>query len=326
MRRALLPHSLRSHTAGSSRRAGDQRTARIVASTLVAVVWTATGTGVAHAQLDGPQVQWLAQSNQGSPPLTLPIEPTPAGPMGTSVPPGYLFSIANTPAQSLGWSLAQHGIYLEGVAAGAVETIPGGGIKNGTVYDNFEFSGADFDMSKILNVPGGQVHVSFNYLSGANESQYSGSGIDAPWVYCKVENFYLQELSWDQSLANDQIRFLIGRISVDYDFDTSEIYSHFVAMNINRNPAAMYADQGSAVIPFTEWGGRITLKPTVDTYFRTGAYESGDTSYLYGTAASYHGFNFGTNQATGVLIPVEAGYKSNFDTDAYPRPQDSPHF
>ena len=61
------------------------------------------------------------------------------------------------------------------------------------------------------------------------------------------------------------------------------------------------------------WGGRVRVKPTPDTYIKLGAYQ------INPDRQHNSGFGFGTGHSTGFVLPVEAGYDTTFLTDRYPR-------
>jgi carbohydrate-selective porin OprB len=284
---------------------------------LVTLLFTTGPFATASAQMSSLQEQWLAQAQSGN--TQGPASPAPA--VETAPASGYLFSLVNPEAQSIGQTLANKGIYLDGLVDGVLSAVPAGGLRQGTVQDGEVFFGTDLDMKQIAGIAGAQMHISFDERYGPNPANYSGSTFDVPYNY-GPQNFFLSELSWDQSLFDDHVRLLIGRINPEVDFDTSNLYGQFVTEAVNSNSIGYYYDNGAPVVPITSWGGRITLKPTADTYVRTGAYQSGDQSYLYNQTGSSHGFQFGSAHASGALVPFEAGYQSDFSSDAYPRQYD----
>jgi porin len=257
---------------------------------------------------------------------TSPTPPAPAGapstPAASPSDQGYLFSLITPQGQAAGQSLADHGIYLDGLVDGVLSAVPAGGLRQGTVQDGEVFFGFDLDMKRIAGLDEAAVHVSFDDRYGPNAALYTGSGFNIPYTYGPVQNFFLSELSWDQSLFGDHLRLLVGRINPDIDFDTSPLYGQFITSAVNSNSVGYYFDDGAVQVPFSAWGARLTLKPTPDTYLRTGAYQSGDPGYLYDETGTYHGFAFGAGRSSGALVPIEAGYQTDTSSDAHPRPYD----
>ncbi len=286
-------------------------------------------SGEASAQTSSLAIQRLAQglgpapqpADQGAPAQGWASAPS-GEPAPSAQDQGYLFSLVTPEGQALGQSLADHGLYLDGYTDGVLSAVPSGGIRQGTVQDGEVFFGLDLDMKKIAGVEGAAVHVSFDDRYGPNEALYTGSNFNTPYTYGPVQNFFLSELSWDQSLFGDHLRVLVGRINPDIDFDTSPLYGQFITSAVNSNSVGYYFDNGAIEVPFSAWGARLTFKPTPLTYLRTGAYQSGNPDYLYDETGTYHGFAFGAARSSGALVPVELGYQTDTSSDAHPRQYD----
>ena len=264
-----------------------------LSSALLASSWILASPGTVHAQ--------------GAPPAP---------------PPGYLFDMSSA-GKAWGQMLKSYGIYVNGGFEENIYSVPSGGRKTGTFFQGEYTLGLDLDMNRILGIPGAAIHISTDDRTGPNPSRYYGSGISSTANYGPNDAYRLAELSWDQDLFNDHVRILVGRIADNIDFDTSELYCQFLFSTCG-NTNSWYFNHLNSSYPGVEWGGRITLKPTLSTYFRTGAYE--ENSLGSGGVAPNYGwpwdpnFSFVENKATqGVFVPAEMGYKTNFDNDAYPR-------
>ena len=121
----------------------------------------------------------------------------------------------------------------------------------------------------------------------------------------------------DQDLLNDHIAqyHRVGRIADNIDFSGSELYCRYLFSICGNLFNAWYFNDNNPSYPVATWGGRVTIKPSLTTYFRFGAYQ--ETSVQAANAAFGKSFDFGHD--VGVFIPVEIGYKTGFDQDPFPR-------
>jgi porin len=250
----------------------------------------------------------------GSPETAL-AQGQPAGP--PPPPPGYMFDMS-TMGKAWGEMLKSYGIYLNGGFEENFYGVPSGGRKTGSFFQGEYTLGADLDMNHIAGIPGAAIHISTDGRSGPNPSRFYGSGIGSTANYGPEDLYRLGELSWDQTLFNDHVRILVGRLADNIDFSGSELYCLFLFSVCGNGPNAWYFNNANPSYPVSTWAGRVTIKPTLTTYIRAGAYQ--ETSIQ---AAPNHGgwpgdnWDFGHN--VGVFVPVEAGYKTNFNQDPYPR-------
>jgi len=268
---------------------------------------------VQNAMPENPQGVPINPSTNGE---SLPTPEFPAqlkaGPEGNQE--GYFFSLADV-GKSVGQELQSDGIYLGGSYTGVFGNVTGGN-ENGQGYNGDAFLGADLDLNRILGISGAALHFYVDDRQGGWYAKFTGSHYTQPQIFGPNANFRLEEFSWDQSLFNDHVRFLVGRIDPTTDFDFSPIYCNFISTSVCPNAGPLIFDTAAGAAPVSEWGGRLTLKPTLQTYFRIGAYE--DNAF----ENPGNGFDWSTSRATGELIPVQVGYETNFDDDAYPRAYD----
>lgn len=262
---------------------------------------------------DNPQGNPINPSTNGEsvPTVEFPAQLN-AGPQGNQE--GYLFSLANI-GKSIGQQLQSQGIYLGGSYTGVFGNNTGGN-ENAVGYNGDAFLGTDLDLNKILGITGAALHFYVDDRQGGWFAKYTGSHYTQPQIFGPNADFRLEEFSWDQSLFNDHLRFLVGRINPTTDFDFSPIYCNFISTSVCPNAGPLIFDTAAGAAPVSEWGGRITLKPSTPTYFRIGAYE--DDAYNN----PGNGFAWGTAHATGEMIPAQVGYETNFDNDAFPRAYD----
>ncbi len=232
-------------------------------------------------------------------------------------PVGQIVSFGN----SLGKTLADDGYYLTGSYTENIASLVSGGLKNGTI-PNGEFSlGATFDLQKILGIPGGSFHVIFDERSGQNLNNSVGtsSGVFETGIG-PTRATRLSELYYEQALYNDRIDIQIGRTNPTLNFATTDlaIACSFVGGFICAQPSSWYFSNGSIAYPASTWSGFLNVQATPHTYFRTGAYDDDPSQLL----ANQQGFNFNVKGSTGVFVPMEIGYQTNFDDARYPAKYD----
>ena len=239
------------------------------------------------------------------------------GAQGTAQPDGYLFNLQV--GKSIGQALANQGIYIDGSYINITSDNVGGGLHNGTTSDGDATLGINLDMGKIAGIQGAQIHFYVDDRQGQNAyGNYPGFGLDNNFVYGPNAAFRLTELDWDQSLLNDHIRILVGRINDLGDFDTFDFACNFTDYTC-ANTSFFYFNDSNSADPVSAWGGRITFKPTLQTYFRIAA-EASDGDGFYN--ASNEGWNLSMTHDNGVFVPVEVGYKTDFSSSAYPSQYD----
>ena len=85
------------------------------------------------------------------------------------------------------------------------------------------------------------------------------------------------------------------------------------------NTSFFYFNNANSADPVSAWGGRVTFKPTLQTYFRIAA-EAADGSGFYN--ASNEGWNLSMTHDNGVFVPLEVGYKTDFSSSKYPSQYD----
>jgi porin len=227
--------------------------------------------------------------------------------------PGDLFSF-NQIGVEAGQILKNNGVYLNaGYVNDILADVKGGNTTGATATGDAFFS-ADFDMNTILGIPNSAVHFIVDdrtgkQISGLVGTQFGLSGNNGP-----SDTIRLSEFSWDSSLFNDHVRVLVGRLNPTAEFATSDISCTFVSNITCAQPFAWYVNDSGVAYPVSNWGGRITFKPTLPSYLRIGVYTDDATQ----GHVNSHGFNWSTNTATGAFIPFEVGYQTDFSSARLP--------
>ncbi len=285
------------------------------------------GSGLGASSLLALQILGLSYAfaqQTGTPPpgtnlqpqITAPTPVNPAPPVNE----GYLFN-QGKPLAPIGDYLADRGVYLKGFYSGVLYGVPSGGVQNTTVFYNEAFYGADFDLQKMLGLNGTVIHFSLdlrwggfnqgvNNLTGFSQGFLAGTGPD--------NNTRLNEFTIDQHLFNDHVRFIVGRTTLASYFGTSELYCQFISsICSNMVPFNWSSNSNSPFWPISTWAGEVSIWPTNNYYVRVGASESNPSQY--GKAGFPWDAGWGTRNATGAYIPVEAGYTTSPKEERYSR-------
>ena len=217
------------------------------------------------------------------------------------------------PIVHLGQDLYAAGIlprlrYVQSFAANPV-----GGLTQGTDTSGVVIFGADVNLDKIAHIPGAVVHVSFAQFYGHELStDHIGSRTKVQSFYYPRKQFELSELTWEQSLFDRQLNIVVGRANATGEFARSTYGCRF--QNVADCPFEMtQAIGGFPGFPYVNWGGRVRWNPTPNVFLKVGAYETNSTRN------TNSGFDWGLNHSTGYVTPIEAGYATDFATDAHPR-------
>ena len=154
----------------------------------------------------------------------------------------------------------------------------------------------------------------FDDRTGLNASLYAGTQFGLSGENGPSDTIRLSELSWDQSLLQDHLRLLVGRINPTAEFAVSDISCVFVSNITCAQPFAWYVDNSGVAFPVSTWGARVTIKPTIPSYLRIGVYQD----QPFQNDITEHGFDWGIEKSTGVFIPFEVGYQHGFASVSLP--------
>jgi porin len=226
--------------------------------------------------------------------------------------PGDLFSLTQI-GKSTGQVLRDNGIYINLGYQTEFQANVIDGRKRGIAFTGEPFGGVDLDLQTILGIPNAAFHVIFDERIGRAVQFMSATQAPLQDSFGPSQTFRLSELSYDQSLFNDHLRMLIGRINPTSDYLISDYSCLFIAATCAQ-PQSWYFNTNENPYPTSTWGARFTIKPTLPTYIRFGAYEEDPSLLQPGNA----GFTWSTQHAVGVFIPTEIGYETSLSTARYP--------
>lgn len=217
----------------------------------------------------------------------------------------------------------EKGITLSGVYTTDIQkNVAGGRERAYAQAGSFGFD-INFDMERLANVPGLQVHAGFVARSGKRLSDKIGNEFSVGQVFGS-ETYLLNVLYMELTSSNQRFKFKVGRLDGGNDFFQSDLFYNYVGNSICGNPAAIFYNTTFSAYPNSTWGaymeylGGHAFKQKLAIYY----------SNANRTANKYHGADFRFNQPGGALLitestiflnanPNSSGYKGNIKGGVY---------
>ena len=200
--------------------------------------------------------------------------------------------------------LEKEGISLRAHYVSETAGNPTGGLRQATQYAQQIDFGADLDLEKLVDLKGGQIHVTFSDRAGNSLSDLDlGAFAEVQEIFGGGQDFRLAILTYEQSLFDGMLDIKGGWLNVGDDFATSPLYCYFQNNAFCGNPLAPTLDAGFTTFPGASWGGIIKVQPESDLYAQAGAYQVNPSN-----AETGNGFILGSAGVTGIIVPVEVGW------------------
>ncbi|MBB3955628.1 carbohydrate porin [Novosphingobium sediminicola] len=200
--------------------------------------------------------------------------------------------------------LADEGITLAlnytGEAAGNVS----GGLRRASAYTGQVYMGADFDMDRIAGIGGGTLHFAVTNRHGKSLSGIAiGNNTSVQEVW-GTQNTHLAILTWEQKLLDGRVNIEAGRSQANIHFLNSPLYCNFQTNSACGNPTFVFKNSNFTYFPASSWMVHARANITPQWFVHVGAYEVNPDR----KQGNDNGFSFSTRNATGVIVPWEAGY------------------
>jgi porin len=215
---------------------------------------------------------------------------------------------------ALGQTLKNAGVYLSLSYIYNLNSLVSGGLKTGTVPNGELTFGTVLDLQTILGIPDASFHVTFDERSGYGLGNNVGTTAGIEGNVGPTRATRLSEFYWEQGFDGGRIDVKVGRMNPTFDFASSDIACEFIVGIFCPQPSAWGSANDNQAFPASSWGGFLNIAATQSVYFRTGVYDD-DPSQLF---PNQQGFNWNVRGSTGVFVPIELGYKTNFDNARYP--------
>ena len=203
------------------------------------------------------------------------------------------------------------GIDIHGIGFDHFLADPSAGVQPGNTSNLAAIRPAiDFDLEKLIGVPGGFIHTGFTFFGARSDlpqviSQTGGFlvGFQTTPV---VQTNIVSILTYEQKFFNGIFSIEAGRTNA---------YNYFLISN-SLDPFTSFSstfeiDGDFPTPPYSNWGGRTTLKLSPTWYVQAGAFED-----YYHVAINSN--PFGTTRAYGAQVLGEIAERSDFRNAAYP--------
>lgn len=208
-----------------------------------------------------------------------------------------------------------NGVALTATYLGETAGNPSGGIRQGSAYAAQIFGGLDFNLKTIAGLDGGSVHFSMIQRHGDSLSlEYIGNDTSVQQIYGR-QKLRLTIFTYEQLLANGRIDLEVGRSSGNSAFLDSPLYCQFQSNVVCGSPVYIFQVSNFTAFPASGWMGRSKILLTDKIFFHSGVYAADPRN----TDPQQVGFDWSTRTATGVTIPTELGYATDFTNDTLPR-------
>ena len=279
-----------------------------------------------------------ADESPATRPLAANLAPGPAGPgndLGVSPNPrndtpgqGQVFQSGETPQSavppltglfpSAGSTLLDHGIDIQGafnvrfLANPTQCNLRGYGYNLGSIRPFIVF-----DLQKVIGLPGGSIHfadtfyvLKSNTRPGPGNAGFlfqTGTALNAGYAAPPTESNTLTLLTYEQKLLNNSLSIEGGRTNVHQYFFLPNSIDPF-----SYDSTVLNVDADFNSITYAQWGGRVNYHVTPAWYLQAGAFQDD-----YRRAVNYD-YRLGTSLTSGAQVLGEVGYRTEFNTAAYP--------
>jgi porin len=216
--------------------------------------------------------------------------------------------------QSKPWQpLADQGITLSLSYTGEAASNITGGLRRDAAYAGQIYVGADLDLDRIAGIGGATIHGAVTNRHGENLAAIAlGNNTSVQEIF-GTQNTHLAILTWEQKLGPLTIK--AGRSQANVHFLSSPFYCNFQSNSACGNPTFVFKNSNFTYFPASSWMAHAKLNLTPKVFVHAGVYEVNPDR----KRPNDSGFNFSTRNATGVIVPWEVGYGTDFGNDRLPR-------
>jgi porin len=249
--------------------------------------------------------------------------------MMKTLPPSYTF---NNVKQSLlaiflsstlvfsGSALAKQGNWQDAFEfqasyTGESATNLEGGERRGSAYAGQLFVGGELDLNTLFNLEYTKIHIAMTNRHGKNLAEhYIGNSTSVQEIF-GGQNTRLARFTISSTFLNGALELEGGRTVANISFLGSELCQYFQTNAACGNPTFVFRTSNFTWWPVSSWGGHAKYWFSSKTYFHTGVYEDNTSHQDLGD----HGFDWDTNEATGVIVPFTLGYQTTWENESLPR-------
>ena len=206
---------------------------------------------------------------------------------------------------SLRSKMRQMGISPSLSYTGALQTNVTGQTQQIWSYAGQLVGGLNVDLDKLLKLPGTSVYIAGSWGTGSNLSGSLRNLFPVNSLYAPT--YYLGEMYLQQTLLNQNLTLVGGRLAASNTFATLPVFSNYVNYGLNPNP---YPLGGNDIAFFgpptgTEWGAQATYTVTSMVQVSAGLFNTN----LNSANGQNHGTDWTLQQDNkGALVVAEVSY------------------
>ena len=190
-----------------------------------------------------------------------------------------------------------------------------GGERRGSAYAGQLFVGGELDLNTLAGWKDTKIHIAMTNRHGKNLAEhYIGNSTSVQEIF-GGQNTRLARFTISSSFLDGDLELEGGRTVANISFLGSELCQYFQTNAACGNPSFVFRTSIFTWRPVSSWGGHAKYWLSQKTYFHTGVYEDNTIHQDLGD----HGFDWATNEATGVVVPFTLGYQTTWDNDELPR-------
>ena len=190
-----------------------------------------------------------------------------------------------------------------------------GGERRGSAYAGQLFVGGELDLDSLAGWDDTKIHIALTNRHGKNLAEhYIGNSTSVQEIF-GGQNTRLARFTISSSFLDGDLELEGGRTVANISFLGSELCQYFQTNAACGNPTFVFRTSNFTWWPVSSWGGHAKYWLSPKTYFHTGVYEDNTSHQDLGD----HGFDWATNEATGVVVPFTLGYQTTWDNDELPR-------
>ncbi|MBV9653941.1 MAG: carbohydrate porin, partial [Acetobacteraceae bacterium] len=173
--------------------------------------------------------------------------------------------------------------------------------------------GIDADMERLAGLTGLSLHTIFVGRYGTPISNNIPDGLNpSQEIYGAGGNVVVHHVMTyaEQTLLDNKLDIALGWLPVANDFAASPLNCTFMNNSICGNPKTLFGTNAFSSYPDGVWGGRVRYEPVPEFYGQAGVYAYNNG--LYTNKYYRTGFEFNSSQISGIVIPVELGWRPEF--------------
>ncbi len=187
-------------------------------------------------------------------------------------------------------------------------TNPHGGNENEWAYTDQLVFGVKLDLDKVTGLPGGKVQLTVTDRNGTDlvtKADLHDTQL-VQEVYGRGQTWRLTQFWYDQAWLDGRIDWKVGRVTDGEDF--AAFSCNFQNLTFCGAPPGNLRGDYWYNWPVSQWGTRLKIEPSSDTYVQLGIYQVNPT-YIDDNWAEANGlFPDNPSGTTGALIPLELAW------------------